>query len=195
MSDTPDGPPVDTRPTPAPTDSPPAAHDGTPVVAQGGPHLGMAEAVKATGMSRTTMQRRLKDGDVPGAHRGLDGNWSIPIRGLIEAGMMPRTTPPDAPAPRTTVVGRPTATPLDPTEMDRLRAEVDRLRAERDLARMLADERAAALADLRKALDTLSRALPAAPDPTDPTDEPGTPVTAPAAATPTRRPRWWTRGN
>lgn len=178
--------------------APNLSHDGTepddlePLQADevGGPTLTLGQAVRTTGVARSTLQRRLATGAVPGATRTAAGGWSIPVAGLIRAGLTPAVTPPPLPP-------GPDGGP-DPVtdEVAELRAELERTRAERDQAdalrvqaEALAAERAAHVADLRAALETLSRALPPAP-----------PVTTDAAApsvilepTPAPRRRWWQR--
>lgn len=185
MPDTPDDTPAHDQPTGQVT---PDAGLAQPAPANG-PTLGIAEAVRATGTSRSTLQRRLKAGEIPGAHHGPDGTWRIPIAGLIAAGLMDRATPADSPAPSS-----PAPVPVEPetvAELGRLRAEVDRLRAERDLAHALAAERERNLEDLRAALAVLSRALPAGP-----VSSAGEPAPSPApadGAAPVARRRWWRR--
>lgn len=160
--------------------------EGPTVEPVGGPTMGMAGAVRATGVSRSTMQRRLREGAIPGAHRGDDGDWVIPVVGLISAGMTPRTTPPETSTPTPPEPPRGTTSPAEvsPSEVERLRAEVERLRAELDHSRAVADERARHLDDLRDALAAMSRALPVGPQ---------SPPSAPPSQTETRR-RWWPRG-
>jgi hypothetical protein len=71
--------------------------DSTPT---NGPTISLAEAADRCSASRSTIQRKLKAGEILGATRTDSGGWSIPITGLIGAGLMPRTTPADtAPAP------------------------------------------------------------------------------------------------
>lgn len=159
--------------------------EGPTVEPVGGPTVGMAGAVRATGVSRSTMQRRLREGAIPGAHRGDDGEWVIPVVGLISAGLTPRTTPPDTSTEPTPEPPRGTTSPAEvsSSEVERLRSEVERLRGELDLARAVADERARHLDDLRDALAAMSRALPVGPQSPPPT---------PPSPTETRR-RWWSR--
>jgi hypothetical protein len=118
------------------------------------PFLSLAEAVPKCGVSKATLQRRLKAGAIPGAERTPAGGWRIPVAGLIAAGLAPKQTPPDPPA----AVAEPAA--ADPAELVALRAERDVLRAERDAARELAAAHKAT-ADLLA--DTLSKLAPALP--------------------------------
>lgn len=161
----------DDIPTPngaTPNDTPADTPGGTPV---SGPALTLAQAVEVTGVSRSTLQRRLRAGDLDGATRTTGGGWAIPYRALIAAGLVPARTPADTPAPVEVRLA-----PAPTVEVDKLRAEVDRLRAEveaRDAALIARD---AHLADLRAALDLMARALPAGP-----------------AVRPARS-RWWHRG-
>ncbi len=168
-------------PTPGPTGA-----DDTPNEtprAPGGPTLSLGEAVRRTGVARSTLQRRLAEGAIPGAERTPAGGWAIPYAGLIAAGLEPRTTPPDPPTLGT--VSHPAATVVDTAEADRLRAELAATRARLEVAEALAAERARHVDDLRAALEAMSRALPAGPPPAPPTTSP--------EVEPARRPRWWHR--
>jgi hypothetical protein len=156
-----------------------------------GPTLSLGEAVRTTGAARSTIQRRLNSGAIPGATRTDAGGWSIPVSGLIAAGLAPRVTPADTP-PDTTPDTAP-ATPLpegDTAVVSDLRAELAATRMELDHARRLADERARHVDDLRAALDAMARALPPAPE-TPPGDAVGA-APGDAVGTPPRR-RWWSR--
>jgi hypothetical protein len=154
--------------------------------------VSMGEAVRTTGVARSTLQRRLAAGQIEGAYRNADGGWVIPMNGLIAAGFLPRTTPPDE------------AVEPDPDEIAALRAEVERLsaavaeiprlRGEVETLRAVNHAQTEHLTDLRKALETI-RALPAGtPPPTAPTVE-----RVPDDATSTEvllaapRRRWWSR--
>lgn len=141
---------------------------GTEVV--GGPTLSLPEAVKATGVPRATLQRRLRAGQVPGAHVATDGKWVIPVAGLIGAGMVPRTTPAPVDEPA----------PVNQAELDALRTENQRLRAELETARVVQQLHETHLADLRAALATVRELLP------------GDSVTYLGDNQPERR-RWWRR--
>jgi hypothetical protein len=111
-----------------------------------GPTVSLAEATDRCSVSRATIQRKLKAGEIVGATRTASGGWSIPITGLIAAGLMPRTTPPDQPG--ASVVADHAA-------------ENALLRIELAAARQLADERAERINDLRTALDAMGKALTA----------------------------------
>jgi hypothetical protein len=142
--------------------------------------LTLSAAVKASGLSLSTLRRHLAAGRIAGASRTATG-WAIPISGLIAAGYAPRTTPPDSTPSRAPTV--PTGPGVDGSalrdENTRLRAELLRLEAETEAQRRH-------LADLQKALDVLARALPPAPN---------TEVTPPTIAqtTPPTVARWWHR--
>lgn len=153
------------------------AHD-TPGRA-GGPTLSLGEAVRVTGAARSTLQRRLHAGAIAGAERTAEGGWSVPVAGLIAAGFLPKVSPPD---PAEEPVPDPFPERGTSSRETELSAEVVRLRAELEAARVLAEERALHLADLRAALEAMSRALPPAPSST----------TSPSAegVRPPRR-RWW----
>jgi hypothetical protein len=131
-------------------------------------YMTLGEATRAVDASRSTLQRRLKAGDIEGAYRDGGGVWRIPFSGLIAAGLAPRTTPADD-----TTEGMTTAE-MDPT------AEVERLRAELAHVKAIADERAATVEVLRDVIEHLAAAIKAGP--------PELPVTT--ASTGHRR-RWW----
>lgn len=152
----------------------PSATDDT--VIRRGPTLSLAEAVTATQLSKSTLQRRLRAGELEGATRTRSGGWSIPIRSLIGAGLMPNSTPPDPIMPTPSVTA--SAPMVDPVVAE-LRAELEVTRTELEAAKRLADERAERITDLRTALEAMARALPPAP-------------TAPTPATVTRG-HWWNR--
>jgi len=127
-----------------------------------GPTISLAEAVDRCTASRTTIQRKLKAGEIPGAVRVAGGGWSIPISGLVASGMMSRTTPADTP----TVSG------VDQS------AEVELLRVKLAAAEARAAAAEAHRDDLRSIIEDYRRAL--APGPptaseTEPTTNP--PVT------------------
>jgi len=182
---------VDT-PVDRPTATDDTAHDtGGDVTGSPGPTLSLGDAVRLTGISRSTIQRRLHSGAIAGATRTTTGGWAIPVAGLIAAGMAPRVTPPDTP-PATEPP--PTTTPSmlddDTRVVADLRAELAATRQELNHARRLADERARHVDDLRAALEAMARALPPAPE-----APVGAPVGVPpssADVTPPRR-RWWSR--
>lgn len=172
-----------------PTAGTPDTVSETPA-ATGGPRLTLGQAVRTTGMSRSTLQRRLRDDSIPGATRTPGGGWSIPVAGLIAAGLAPRHSPPDPPVsgnlPIATSRGAEvTADPatesyisVEPAEVERLRVELNRTRADLELSRARVAEVTADRETLRAALEALSRALP-----------PGPVLTAPPA--PAARRRWW----
>jgi hypothetical protein len=157
------------------------------------PMLTLSAAVKASGVSLSTLRRHLTAGRIAGASRTESG-WCIPISGLIAAGYVVRATPADGtPASKPVASPAPTSNPTGVVALDvdvlrdentRLRTEVVRLEAEAEAQREN-------LADLRKALDALARALPPAPAPSEPTPtaevNPSPPPTLPAL---TSNPRW-----
>ena len=138
-----------------------------------GPTMSLGQAVATTGVSTSTLRRRLTAGEIAGAERLPSGGWSIPVAGLIAAGLTPRQTPPDTPPPA------PVATDAALTaEVAHLRAEVARLEA-------IAAERAERITDLRLALEGMTRALP--PAPAEVNAAALEPMTEPAPMTPARR--------
>lgn len=196
MTDTPEDVPTPADDTTVGTPDTP----GTPTGASG-PVLSLGEAVRTTGAARSTLQRRLNAGQIPGATRTPGGGWSIPIRGLIAAGMAPKVTPPDKTPDRPTdeVVAD-----LEARMEDALR-NAERYRLEAEAARELAEERGRHVEDLREALYALSRALPPGPDEAvtpasngSVNTAPATPTTQPAAlsvtpSAPPRRRRFFSR--
>jgi hypothetical protein len=137
-----------------------------------GPTLTLKAAARETGVARSTLQRKLKEGQIEGAHRGPRGDWEIPISGLIAAGLAPRTTPADE---------QPAA--ADTAEVEQLRAEVRSLRSELEQARTVQQLQARNLDDLREALAAVRMLMPA--EDSDTADEPNS---EPAPAR-----RWWQR--
>jgi hypothetical protein len=186
-------------PTTEPTDDGAPGRD-TPTI-NGGPTVSLGEAVRTTGKAKSTLQRRLAEGAIPGAVRLTSGGWSIPISGLIAAGLEPRMSPAQTPmkrapnpmkrAPIRTFRGGPNidpedevfpevyAIPLSANEVAELRAELERANAREAAARDRAELLEANVHDLRQALEALSRALPPGPQP--------------PAATVSQAPRrrWW----
>lgn len=192
-------------PTTEPTDDGDTGRD-TPTI-NGGPTVSLGEAVRTTGKAKSTLQRRLAEGAIPGAVRLASGGWSIPISGLIAAGLEPRMSPAHTPmkrapnpmkrAPIRTFRGGPNidpdpeaevfpeiypevyAIPLSANEVAELRAELERANRREAAAQQRAELLEANLHDLRQNLEDLRRALPPGPQP-------------PAVTvTPTLRRRWW----
>lgn len=98
--------------------------------------MSLAEAGRSCTVSTSTLRRRLKDGDIDGAHKDHDsGEWVIPIASLVSAGLMAPTSPPDpAPEPEQ-------STGADPDEVRRLEAENAELRRRAEVAEAVAAER------------------------------------------------------
>lgn len=154
--------------------------------AQAGPvMLSLADAAQAIGVLPKSMRRILTQGRIPGAEKGDDGRWLVPVVGLqaagyeIRTGRAPRNAPQNRPGSTETSAVEP-----DTGEMDRLReavaqAEKRAVDAERRaaVAEALADERAVTLDDLRVTLRAMESALPKA----------GETSTAQAEAPPRRR--------
>lgn len=146
-----------------------------------GPTMSMGEAVRLTGASRSTMQRRLAAGQIEGAYRNAEGGWVVPMSGLLAAGFVPRTTPAEEPLE------------ADPDEIAALRAEIDRLsaavaeiprlRGEIETLSAVNAAQAEHIRDFRVALETI-RALPSGPP---------AKTAEPASVEPEPRRRWWKR--
>ncbi len=142
------------------------------------PTFTLAEAVRASDRSRSTLQRDLKAGRIDGAHRADPADpaspWVIPAAGLVAAGYRLH-----APAPPAAADSAP-----EPDPSTAAAADLADLRRRAEVAEALAAERAATLADLREALDATRLALRAltaghAPPPAvsaDPTPHPEPPA-------------------
>lgn len=130
-------------------------------------------AADAANTSKRTLLRRIDQLTEHGAHRGEDGNWSIPLSALLAAGFRvnaPRTGDDTTAAP---VTAPPTRTPAPGTgaDLDQLRTELSDLRgtvaelekraavaeAEKRAAELLAAERLARVEDLRTAMRQLEQ--------------------------------------
>lgn len=111
------------------------------------PRVSLAEAVEITGVSRSTLQRRLKAGEVEGATRKDDGGWSIPVPALIAAGMAPKVSPPDP-------------VPALEAQLEATREQLRAVLTDLQVLRAESAAQARNLDDLRQALDTV-RALTA----------------------------------
>ena len=122
----------------------------------------ISEASRRSGISVSTIRRRLKDGAIPGAHKapGPDGEeWRIPVASLpgLSGESSKRTTSDE-----------------QTHEVEDLRRQLDDERAKREQAEALLDEVRRGRDDLSKTVDVLresieamSRALPPArPEPT-----------------------------
>lgn len=158
------------------------------------PVLSLADAVTATGKSRNTLRRMLRAGEIEGAAQLPEGNWAIPVEGLLAAGLhLHPSGRGDEPGP-----GQGSERGHGPgpdEELTRLRNELVEMRVELAAARTAADERAKALDDLRRALETNGLALRMLTPSTSgvaPVDGPAPAPRSDPAETP-RRPRWWRR--
>lgn len=142
------------------------------------PTFSITAAAEATGKSRRTIGRLLDADELTGAHRDDSGTWSIPADALLAAGLqLHAPSPPDPPTEAENSRAPETRGP-DP-EADQLRTELEEWRRRAEVAEAIAAERAAALADVRQALDLATRMLPA-------TASTGQFRTGPRASFPTR---------
>lgn len=122
-----------------------------------GTTLTISEASRRTGVSVSTIRRRLKAGAIPGAYKtdGPDGEeWRIPVASLdgIASESSKRTTSDD------------------PEEVEELRRQVSDLRTRAEVAEALLDserrgrdELAKTVEVLRESIEALNKALPPAP--------------------------------
>jgi len=161
------------------------------------PVLSVTEAATATGRSRRSIGRLLDQGRLDGAVRDATG-WHIPVEALIAAGLPVYAPTPAVDTPTPSMPAPPTAPP--PTDLDALRAELADWRRRAEVAEAIAAERAAALDDVRTALEMANRMLmpgtsaegsSTGPSPTVTPSTPSTPSTP--APTPARRlfARYW----
>ncbi|NCL74699.1 hypothetical protein [Rhodococcus sp. YH1] len=129
----------------------------------GRPRWSAAEAARRCAVSRSTIQRALAAGRIPGAEHTPEG-WSIPLEGLLAAGFTPdRPSPPD-PGP-----GHARADAEQVSAADQLAArvreleaalveqqrETERERLQRAAAEAIARERAEQIGDLRRTVAAL----------------------------------------
>ena len=138
-----------------------------------GTTLTISEAARRSGVSISTLRRRLAKGSIPGAHKapGPDGEeWRIPVAALegLSGESSKRTTSDDR-----------------ENELEELRRQLENERRTRELAEALLDSERRGREDLartvdvlRETIETLNRALPPAPSPTS-----------------TKSGRWWKRSN
>jgi hypothetical protein len=98
--------------------------------------LTLGEAVRRVTVSRSTLQRRLKAGEIDGAVHTDNGEWAIPFNSLLAAGLSPRVTPAD-----------PKPDPAD--ELLKVTAQLERARVEVNLLERLAAERLESLTEAR----------------------------------------------
>ena len=158
----------------------------TPQEAAGTPSralLTISEAAAASGKDRRTIRRHLDAGRFPGAQRTDSTSgpvWRIPVDELLAAGLtLHAPSAPDEPAPK----------PADLDALAHLGAERDDWTARALVAAAGAEERGAALADLRR----LVAPITAAPIGDGPPHERSTAGPIPEQPAGDRRPRWWRR--
>lgn len=136
------------------------------------PTLGLKDAAVQCGVSISTMRRHRYELVKLGATVSEQGRWSIPIPALIEAGLMDRRTPPDAPAGIMT----PTLTPdyLDQiAQLERQLQEEILARKDEHAGRVLAEQVAAERERIIQAQAQTLRILEAGPVTRDTTDRSG----------------------
>lgn len=174
------------------------------------PRFSESQAAKLCGVSRSTIQRARKRGDIPGVER-IGNGWSLPLEGLLAAGFTPESgtgTPLGTPLPASMPGQVPaTARPARPDEpqksappaadlaeihrleleLEQARAEARVMRAERDAAQAIAEERQRIIALLEAPKNALSATNAAAiPQPSEP--PPPTPTAEPSTSP--KRSRW-----
>lgn len=143
---------------------------------EGRPRWSAAEAARRCGVSRSTIQRALLAGKIPGAEKVPEG-WSIPLEGLLAAGFTP-----DRPAPPDAAPDHARADAEHVRAADQLAARVrelevalaeqerqtERERLQRAAAEAIARERSEQIGDLRRTVAALEagRGTPPPPAPT-----------------------------
>lgn len=189
---------------PSPAGMPDRAHPARPRFSE-------SQAAKLCGVSRSTIQRARKRGDIPGVERVGNG-WSLPLEGLLAAGFKPESgagTPLGSPLP----AGMPerTFTPVYPArsqdteettppatdmteihrlelELEQARAEARVMRAERDAAQAVADERQRIIALLEAPRRDAPAVTPVGTNPAS--EQPKPPDRAVENSTTSKRARW-----
>lgn len=180
------------------------------------PRFSESQAAKLCGVSRSTIQRARKRGDIPGVER-IGNGWSLPLEGLLAAGFTPESgagtplgacppasTPGQVPNPihparsdraeksTQTADEMPGTHPTD--EIHRLQIELEQalaearvMRAERDAAQAIADERQRIIALLEAPRNIQPDAKASE---TSLSSEPSLPTPAVEPPRPPRRTRW-----
>lgn len=136
------------------------------------PRWSVSQAAKHAGVARSTIQRYLARGAMPGAYRDDDGVWSIGVDDLLAAGFrVDAPTPPDRPAEGVQHRHAP-APAVDDAEHARriaeLEAELADVRRRAEVAEAVARERSEQISDLRRTVAALEAGRsdrPSAPPP------------------------------
>lgn len=156
----------------------------------GGITFTAAEAARRCGVPRSTLTRKLRESEIPGAIKGADG-WQIPLSGLLAAGLSPgRYEPRDPQAPEPEEQS--TAAESTAVQLARMEGQLAAERAHRAAAEALAKERLDRITDLQAHLRALEPPPPAEPEqsPTEPDqDADQSPTEPPARTAPTPEPR------
>lgn len=156
--------------------------DDTPA---GRPRWSVAQAAKRAGVARSTIQRYLANGKMPGAYRDENGVWSIGVEDLLGAGFrVDAPTPPEQAAE-----GAPhrqaQAPAVDQAEHARriaeLEAELAEARRRADVAEAVARERSEQIGDLRRTIAALEAGRSDRTPPPPPAPAPPVPSPAPPA--------------
>jgi hypothetical protein len=155
--------------------------------AEGGarPELSISELAAATGRDRRTVDRWIKSGRFVGAHMvdtPTGQAWRVPVAEVVAAGLtLHAPSGPDEPAPK----------PAALDALAQLVAERDDWKARALVAEAVAEERGAALADLRRLVAPITAAPIGTGEPHDRTT--AGPIPEPPAGAGDRRARWWRR--
>lgn len=137
----------------------------------GRPRWSAATAAKHCGVSRTTIQRAIAAGRIPGAERGPDG-WLLPLEGLLAAGFaVDSPSPPDgdrdharADAEQVRAADHLAARVRElEQELSQARADAERDRAARYAAEQVAAERERTIEVQAQALRMLTAGAGVAP--------------------------------
>ena len=120
--------------------------DGSDVQPLRRPRFTLREAAERTGVSQSTVRRRLDAGDFPNAEQDAAGVWHVPVEDLLAAGLSLSRSPEERIDLRET------------RAVDQLRALLAEERAQREAAEQIAAERAEHLETVRTALRMLEAA-------------------------------------
>lgn len=150
----------------------------------GRPRWSVSQAAKHAGVARSTIQRYLARGKMPGAYLDDTGTWSIGVEDLLGAGFRV-----DAPAPpdqaeigssRGQAQAAGEALAEQARQLAETKAELAEAQRRADVAEAVARERSEQITDLRRTIAALEAGR---------SDRPAAPASPPQAPAPPERPR------
>lgn len=115
------------------------------------PRWSVSEAAKRAGVARSTVQRYLAQGRMPGAYRTDDGVWSIGVEDLLAAGLVPDRARPAEQAAE----GVQHEHADERARIAELEAALAEARRRAEVAEAIARERADRIVDLRQTIAAL----------------------------------------